>query len=111
MKKEILPAQRAQDKYRRQEEIKALKKCDNENIIKYFADFHEKDYTMIVMEYCSGGDLAKVISRQKGTPFSENLVISYALNLASAMQYMKAMRIIHRDLKKWLKNNQSDVKE
>ena len=103
MKKEISPAQ---DKSRRKEEIKALKLCNNKNIVKYIDDFYEKDFTMILMEYCPGGDLAKLIDKQKdeGTLFSESLVISFALDLASAMQYMKSMRIIHRDLKVWFKN-------
>ena len=98
MKKEPFPED---GKERRREEVKALKKCSHENIVKYFEDFYEKDYTIIIMEYCSGGDLAKVIQQQKdkGTPFNKDVVISFALDLTLALQYMKNKKIIHRDLK------------
>ena len=98
MKKEPIPDDGEKS---RREEVKALKKCSHENIVKYFEDFYEKDHTFIVMEYCSGGDLAKLIQRQKdkGTPFEDVVVISFALDLALALQYMKNKKIIHRDLK------------
>ena len=97
MKKEPFPED---GRERRREEVKALKKCKHENIVEYFEDFYEKDHTMIVMEYCCGGDLAKLIEQQKQEgPFREDVVIQYALDLAFAMQYMKSQRIIHRDLK------------
>ena len=98
MKKEVFPED---GRERRREEVKALKKCKHENIVEYFEDFYEKDHTLIVMEYCSGGDLAKLIEQQKdeGTPFKDVVVISYALDLTLALQYMKNKKIIHRDLK------------
>ena len=102
MKKEFIPTE---GKERRRHEIKALRLCDHPNIVKYFEDFYEKNLTMIIMEYCTGGDLAKVIDQQKrsGSPFQNGLVISYASDLTSAMHYMRNKRIIHRDLKDyWL---------
>jgi len=74
--------------------------------VKYFDDIHETDsnnmtWSLIIMEFCPKGDLAKVIEDHKsfGTSFKEDLLLAYALDLASAMHYMKIKRIIHRDLK------------
>ena len=51
MKKEHVPAV-SNDK--RREEILALKKCNHENIVKYFDAFYEEEVQMIVMEFCPG---------------------------------------------------------
>ena len=103
MKKEFASVER---KDRRRDEVQALKSCSHNNIVKYFDYFYEKGLTMIVMEYCSGGDLAKLIFSQKktGKHFDADLVLSYSFDLASAMQYLRSIRIIHRDLKVWRKN-------
>ena len=39
-------------------EIRILKACDNENVVKYIDDFSEQGKFHIVMEFCEGGDLA-----------------------------------------------------
>ena len=57
MKKEFLPLD---DKDRRRHEVKALKKCDHKNIVKYFEDFYQRDHnnytwSLIIMEYCHRG--------------------------------------------------------
>jgi len=98
MKKEVVPLE---GKDRRRDEVQALKRCNHVNIVKYFDYFFEKGDSMIVMEYCSGGDLARVLHNQKkiGNQFDDGLVRDYAFDLASAMQYMRSVRIIHRDLK------------
>ena len=100
MKKEVVPLE---GKDRRRDEVQALKRCNHTNIVKYVDYFFEKGDSMIVMEYCSGGDLARVIHNQKNQ-FDDVLVGDYALDLASAMQYMRSVKIIHRDLKVWMKN-------
>jgi len=91
---------------RRRDEIKSLKKCSHQNIVKYFEDFFEDGDQRIVMEYCPGGDLADLITNQKNTGelFDSDLILSYAHNLASGMQYMKSLRILHRDLKEFFEN-------
>ena len=98
MKKEVVPIE---GKDRRRDEVQALKRCSHENIVKYFDYFYEEGLTMIVMEYCRGGDLARVIHNQKktGKQFDDYLVLSYSFGLASAMQYLWSVQIIHRDLK------------
>ena len=104
MKKEFASVER---KDRRRDEVQALKSCNHKNIVKYFDYFYEEGLTMIVMEYCCGGDLAIVILNQKktGKLFEDHEVLSYSFDLASAMQYLWSVRIIHRDLKVCIKSN------
>ena len=52
MKKENINSLESRD--RRRDEIKSLKKCSHQNIVKYFEDFFEDGDQRIVMEYCPG---------------------------------------------------------
>ena len=40
-----------------QTEIRVLKQCHNENVIRYVDSFSSERTQFIAMEYCSGGDL------------------------------------------------------
>ena len=98
MKKERIPKN---IQSRRREEVKASKKCKQRNIVKYFEDYSEGNVTMIVMEYCPGGDLANQIDVQKtlGKPFENDLMFSWLNDLASGLDYLRRKKILHRDLK------------
>lgn len=57
---------------------------DHPNIVKYVESFDHENYFYIVMEYCSGGDLAAKITEMKErqtfineTVFRSILLISY----------------------------------
>ena len=59
MKRELLQVDDDVNK-RRRHEVKALKKCKHENIVKYFDDIHETDsnnmtWSLIIMEFCPKG--------------------------------------------------------
>ena len=89
------------DMKRGRNEIKALKKCNNENIVKYFEDSFEDKQLLIVMEFCGEGDLAKAIEEQKtyGELFPAAEVYIWCKQLVAGLQYLKSQRIVHRDLK------------
>ena len=89
------------DMKRGRNEIKALKKCNNENIVKYFEDSFEDKQFLIVMEFCGDGDLAKAIEEQKthGELFPATVVYIWCKQLVAGLQYLKSQRIVHRDLK------------
>ncbi|PFH31570.1 CMGC kinase, CK2 family [Besnoitia besnoiti] len=55
----------------------------------------------IVMEYCAGGDLGKLIKDRKkqAKPFSEITLRTWLLQLTLALHFMHKHKILHRDLK------------
>jgi calcium-dependent protein kinase len=78
-------------------EMHILKKTDHPNIIKVFDIFDEKLQIYIVTEYCNGGDLFDRIERLK--KLSEESARTIISQLAYALAYCHANKIIHRDIK------------
>ena len=93
MKKEKLETQMRR---KRMDEVKALKKCDHPNIVQYIDHFLDTENSNIVMEYCSGGDLATFM--KKG-PVPQDSHQQWIMDIALGMQYIQKQRIVHRDLK------------
>ena len=58
-------------------EIQNLKSSQHENLVKYVNDFYENGCFLIVMEFCSGGDLADAIKNQNGKPFSVDILLTW----------------------------------
>ena len=80
-------------------EIRNLKSSQHENLVKYVDDFYENGCFLIVMEFCSGGDLADAIKNQNGKPFSVDILLTWFGQLTSALKYLQEKKLIHRDLK------------
>ncbi|KAH0630735.1 hypothetical protein JD844_003918 [Phrynosoma platyrhinos] len=57
-------------------------------------------HVFIVQEYCDGGSLEEHIRGQSsGTHFPEGTVMRWFVQLAMAVQYIHALKILHRDIK------------
>ncbi|CAM9441860.1 unnamed protein product [Scytosiphon promiscuus] len=54
-------------------------------------------YVSIVMEYCSGGSLQDLITRQGA--LKEASIASIALDMAQGLRYMHSLNMLHRDIK------------
>ena len=91
---------------------KARKEAENESaalsllrgawfIVQVHEAFEEKGFLHIIMDYCSGGDLAAQIKRQAeaAVPFTEDVIVSWIAQIASALCHAHERRIIHRDVK------------
>lgn len=66
--------------------------------MRYIENFEwDKRLLIIIMEYVAGGDLGKLISDE--TPFSEDMVQVMSKQLLSALGYLHANNITHRDVK------------
>jgi len=81
--------------------LRELNQLDHKNIVKYidcFFDDIRKKY-VIVMEYCKAGNLADIISKQKGVKLTEEQVISFLWDIAQGLKYIHEKKIVHRDLK------------
>lgn len=85
---------------RSQREIEALKKCDSPFIAKLYdhGEFKARDgnsYYYSVEEYLDGGTLAQ----QMAPTIAPSIVRSYALQLSQALDHLKQLNLVHRDIK------------
>lgn len=63
--------------------------------------YHGCPHLCIVMDFCEGGDLGKLIKERKRQhkPFSEVTLRTWLLQLCLALDHMHKHKILHRDLK------------
>lgn len=97
-----------QMKERWKQEVEIMNRLDHPNVVKAVkvpACLEAKgllaaELPALGMEYCSGGDLRKVLCQSEhssGLPeYSVRLILD---QISSALQYLHSLRIIHRDLK------------
>uniref|UniRef100_A0A3Q1CXA1 non-specific serine/threonine protein kinase n=1 Tax=Amphiprion ocellaris TaxID=80972 RepID=A0A3Q1CXA1_AMPOC len=76
-------------------EISILSMLEHNNIIAYFNHFMDKNSLLIELEYCNGGNLYDKILQQKGKLFSEEVVIWYLYQIASAVGHIHKAGILH----------------
>jgi serine/threonine protein kinase len=74
-------------------EIAILKKLDHPHIVRPLETYYFKHQIFIVMEHCSGGDL---YSRD---PYTEEEAARIISSVLSAVSYLHANNVAHRDLK------------
>ncbi|KAH9297566.1 hypothetical protein KI387_029248 [Taxus chinensis] len=64
-----------------------------------YSHFETEQFSCLVMEYCSGGDLHTFRQRQAAKYFSESAVRFYASEVLLALEYLHMMGVVYRDLK------------
>lgn len=72
-----------------------IKENPHINIVKCYDIIDDLDTIYIVMEYCDGGDVSKII----GKPMKEESVKYYFSQLINGIKYLNEHKIIHRDIK------------
>lgn len=80
-----------------QNEVKALKKCDNDHIVRFIDIKKTTNNYYLIMEHCEGGDLNKYLKRRGRLAESEALDILF--QLLRAFRSLVKFNFIHRDLK------------
>uniref|UniRef100_A0A1J3HRS1 Serine/threonine-protein kinase ATG1 n=1 Tax=Noccaea caerulescens TaxID=107243 RepID=A0A1J3HRS1_NOCCA len=78
-------------------EISILSTIDHPNIIRFYEAIETGDRIFLVLEYCSGGDLAGYINLHGKV--SEAVAKHFMRQLALGLQVLQEKHYIHRDLK------------
>eukprot|EP00500_Bicosoecida_sp_ms1_P002822 CAMPEP_0203809806 /NCGR_PEP_ID=MMETSP0115-20131106/2542_1 /ASSEMBLY_ACC=CAM_ASM_000227 /TAXON_ID=33651 /ORGANISM="Bicosoecid sp, Strain ms1" /LENGTH=317 /DNA_ID=CAMNT_0050718565 /DNA_START=570 /DNA_END=1519 /DNA_ORIENTATION=- len=78
-------------------EIHILQEVRHPNIVRLFEIQKSDRYIYLVLEYCAGGDLSRLIHK-KG-PFTEARTQYFMRQLASGLRFLWNRNLIHRDLK------------
>ncbi|KAJ4271793.1 Protein kinase protein rad53 [Fusarium torreyae] len=79
-------------------EMKIMQRVQHPHIVRYMEHFEWDDRLLIIiMEFVPGGDLGKLISDQKA--LREDVVRTMSGQLLSALGYLHANNITHRDVK------------
>ena len=78
-------------------ECELLSGLNHQGIIILQGNVETLDHLYFIYEYCPGGDLATVL--QDIGKLSEKQAQKYAIQLASALGYLKTKNIVHRDIK------------
>ncbi|XP_053548130.1 inhibitor of nuclear factor kappa-B kinase subunit alpha [Bombina bombina] len=87
------------------QEIQIMKRLDHPNVVKACdvppeMDFLVNDVPHLAMEYCSGGDLRKLLNKPENCcGLKESQVLNLMSDIGAGIQYLHENRIIHRDLK------------
>mmetsp|Transcript_38663 Transcript_38663/g.42788 ORF Transcript_38663/g.42788 Transcript_38663/m.42788 type:complete len:767 (-) Transcript_38663:41-2341(-) len=78
-------------------EVSSLRKLHHPNIIRLLGSVYNEIHLThcLVLEYCSGGDLSKALSR----PTHSSFFFKIALDIAQGLCYLHSRNIIHRDIK------------
>ena len=83
-------------------EIELLKQFNHPNIIKIIDMKQTYKHYYIVMEYCNGGNLRKVLDEyilKYGRGFPEEIIQYLMRQIISALMYLYKQNVIHRDIK------------
>ncbi|GFP81208.1 protein kinase pinoid [Phtheirospermum japonicum] len=80
-------------------ERKIMRLLDHPFLPTLFAEFEASNFSCVVMEYCSGGDLHSLRHKQPQKRFSISSARFYAAEVLVALEYLHMLGIIYRDLK------------
>ena len=90
-----------QNKKHAQSEVKYHSQLNFPFLVKFYEAFVQKDYVVIIMEYCEGGDLFRLIQHQKEKKcyFEEEQIMTWFVQLLLAIEYIHSNGLLHLDLK------------
>jgi serine/threonine protein kinase len=83
-------------------EIVILQNLNHLNIVKFKEVKKTKKNFYIIMEYCNGGELSKILEnyiKNFGKPFPEEIVQHFMRQILDAFKYMHDKQIIHYNIK------------
>ncbi len=78
-------------------EIRVLKTCTNDNIIKLYDIKKTANNFYLIMEYCNEGDLMQYLKKKK--KLTEDEAIEFFIQIINAFKTLVKNKIMHRDFK------------
>lgn len=70
---------------------------DHNFIVNLYFAFQNTKNVFLLLEYCPGGDLGKVLKKER--KFSEEIARIYIIEVMLALEYLHAKNVMYRDLK------------
>jgi hypothetical protein len=80
-------------------EIAIMQEVDHPNILRLSEVFEDADKIYLISELCKGGDLCDQLDALEGDGLREQKTCRYVYQIVSAVRYLHAHSIIHRELK------------
>lgn len=80
------------DKFHKQKvvnEVKILNMLDHPNILKFYNWYETSNHYWIIIDYCSGGDLMKLLTQDHSLP--EETVRLFGTDIVNGLQYVIIM--------------------
>jgi len=74
--------------------VNILSSLKHKNIVKYYGTKMSGNTIHIVLEYCAGGSIAKLLETYKRLP--ENVIRKYTTQILEGLEYLHSHNIIHR---------------
>ncbi|KAK3267316.1 hypothetical protein CYMTET_24118 [Cymbomonas tetramitiformis] len=101
-----IPFLEDEDRMKALHEAEVLKRLSHQHVVAYMDSFEYEDAELgaclaIVCEYCEEGDLFKRVKHaaKTETPFDQEQIIHWFLQLLAGLDYVHKNRVLHRDLK------------
>lgn len=80
-------------------EVRLLSRVAHPRICRYHSSFVEDERLRIVMDYCEGGDLRRLIVQRNDRPLPEAEIWRYVSQAAQGVAHLHSLKVLHRDLK------------
>ncbi len=78
-------------------ELEILRRVKHPNIVKLIEEYKTKDHVYLIMEFLKAGDLLDDLTARK--KYTEKEAALMLHNLTSAVAYLHAHELVHRDIK------------
>eukprot|EP01103_Thecamoeba_quadrilineata_P013242 TRINITY_DN3615_c0_g1_i4.p1 TRINITY_DN3615_c0_g1~~TRINITY_DN3615_c0_g1_i4.p1 ORF type:complete len:675 (-),score=119.74 TRINITY_DN3615_c0_g1_i4:70-2094(-) len=79
-------------------EINVLRKCNHQNIVRYYGCFFAEGALWILMDFCEMGSLAD-LRKEKGVVLTESQIVVILHQVTKGLHYLHEQGIMHRDIK------------